>query len=72
MVNESPVVRDIEELLVLKRRSGEQEWLPARPLLNAHLGRLMAELAEASPAVGAPDMTLLDELLAETVLAGHA
>ena len=72
LVTDPAVLRDIEELLVLKRRRGEQEWLPARPLLNAYLGRLMAELAEASPAAGTPDMTLLDELLAETVLAGRA
>lgn len=68
-----PVVRqDIEELLILKRRSGEQEWLPARPQLNAYLSGLMAELAEASPGEGRCDLTRLDELLAETVLAGSA
>jgi predicted nucleotidyltransferase len=72
LVDDPAVLRDIEELLALKRRSGEQEWLPARPLLNAYLDRLLATLAEASPAVGSPDMTLLDELLAETVLAPAA
>jgi len=72
LVTDPAVLQDIEELLVLKRRSGEQEWLPARPLLNAYLCGLMTELAEASPEDGAPDMTLLDELLAETVLAGRA
>jgi hypothetical protein len=55
-------------LLILKRRSGEQEWLPSRPLLNAYLERLMAELAQATPPAGEPNMTPLDDLLAETVL----
>jgi predicted nucleotidyltransferase len=72
LVVDPAVLQDIEELLILKRRSGEQEWLPARPVLNGYLNGLMAELAEASPGDGIPDMTLLDELLAETVLAARA
>jgi uncharacterized protein len=61
------VLHDIEQLLAVKRRSGEQEWLPARPLLNAYLDALLAELAATDPAVTDPPMTLLDELLFETV-----
>jgi predicted nucleotidyltransferase len=72
LVDDPAVLQDIEELLMLKRRSGEQEWLPARPLLNEYLNRLMAELAEASPGDGMPDVTLLDELLAKTVLTARA
>lgn len=71
LVTDPDVLRDIEELLVLKRRSGEQEWLPARPVLNAYLARLIAELTEATPAVGTPVMSHLDDLLADTVL-GHS
>ncbi|AKJ27285.1 DNA polymerase beta superfamily protein [Caldimonas brevitalea] len=68
LVTERAVLQDIEELLAVKRRSGEQEWLPARPGLNAYLEGLMGRLAEAPPTIGAPDMSRLDELLAETVL----
>jgi predicted nucleotidyltransferase len=68
LVNEPAVLQDIEDLLVLKRRSGEQEWLPARPVLNAFLDRLLQELSKAEPSVGEPAMHLLDHLLAETVL----
>jgi len=71
LVTDAAVRRDIDELLVVKRRSGEQEWLPARPVLNAYLEQLMAELAEAQPAIGQPDMRALDELLAETVLSSR-
>lgn len=74
MVAEPAVRQEIAELLALKRRSGEQQWLPARPVLNAFLDGLMAELAEANPLLGEADLGLLDDLLAETVLgeAGQA
>ncbi len=68
LVDDPGVRRDIDELLALKRRSGEQEWLPARPLLNAYLDKLLAELAQASPPIGTPELTVLDELLAQTLL----
>lgn len=68
LVHDTEVLQDIEELLQLKRRSGEQEWLPARPVLNAFLERLLASLASAEPAIGEPDMGRLDDLLADTVL----
>lgn len=68
LVRDPAVLRDIEELLVLKRRSGEQEWLPARPVLNEYLRALMAELATAEPKPGHTDWVFLDELLADTVL----
>ena len=68
LVTEPAVRHDIAALLDLKRRSGEQEWLPARPILNAFLEALLLELAEAKPAIGKPDMAVLDALLAETVL----
>lgn len=68
MVDDVDVRKEIDELLVLKRRSGEQEWLPARPVLNAYLERLLADLAQAQPAIGDPDMRVLDDLLAETLL----
>jgi predicted nucleotidyltransferase len=68
LVNEQAVLQDIEDLLTLKRRSGEQEWLPARPVLNGFLERLLMELSQAEPHVGEPAMHLLDDLLAETVL----
>lgn len=71
LVTDPAVQRDIDELLVVKRRSGEQEWLPARPVLNTYLEQLMAELDQAQPAIGQPDMRALDELLAETVLSGR-
>ncbi|WP_374567478.1 DNA polymerase beta superfamily protein [Ideonella sp.] len=71
MVTDVAVQRDIDELLVIKRRSGEQEWLPARPVLNTYLEQLMADLADAQPAIGQPDMHTLDQLLAETVLSGR-
>lgn len=56
----------LDDLLALKRRGGEQEWLPARPVLNAFLGRLLQKLSQAEPGVGEPAMHLLDDLLAET------
>jgi predicted nucleotidyltransferase len=68
LVDEPAVLQDVQELLVLKRRSGEQEWLPARPILNAFLDRLMQSLSEAQPSMAEPEMHLLDALLAETVL----
>ena len=71
LVTDPAVQRDIDELLEIKRRSGEREWLPARPVLNAYLEQLMAELAEAQPAIGQPEMRALDDLLAETVLSGR-
>ncbi|MEK8032524.1 nucleotidyltransferase domain-containing protein [Ideonella sp. DXS29W] len=69
LVHDDAVRRDIDELLVIKRRSGEQEWLPARPVLNAYLTELMARLAEGQPSIGSPDFQALDDLLADTVLA---
>lgn len=68
LVPDAAVRQDIDELLVLKRRSGEQEWLPARPLINTFLEGLLADLADASPPAGDADLPLLDDLLAETVL----
>jgi uncharacterized protein len=62
------VLREIEDLLVLKRQSGEQEWLPARPVLNAYLNELIADLTNAQPATGEPDMQVLDDLLYETLI----
>jgi predicted nucleotidyltransferase len=72
LVDDPAVLQEIEALLALKRRSGEQEWLPARPVLNAYLAGLLQQLEEAIPHVGEPDMTLLDQLLAETVLGAGA
>ncbi|MGM9486622.1 nucleotidyltransferase domain-containing protein [Ideonella sp. YS5] len=72
MVDDPLVRQDIDELLALKRRSGEQEWLPARPRLNAYLAGLMQRLEGADPDVGQADMTLLDDLLAQTVLGARA
>ena len=73
LVDDPSVLTDIEGLLALKRCSGEQEWLPARPVLNAYLASLMQSLESTRPEVGKPDMERLDELLAETVLGqvGH-
>jgi predicted nucleotidyltransferase len=68
LVQDDAVRREIDELLALKRRSGEQAWLPRRPRLNAFLEALIAQLARATPAVGAPPLHRLDELLADTVL----
>lgn len=68
LVSEAAVLQDIEDLLALKRRSGEQEWLPARPTLNAFLDGLLQELSQAEPSVGTPAMHLLDDLLADTVM----
>jgi predicted nucleotidyltransferase len=68
LVSDPAVLQEIEELLILKRRSGEQEWLPSRPLLNGYLEGLMDELAQATPPAGEPNMAPLDGLLAETVL----
>lgn len=68
LVADPAVQRDIGELLVIKRRSGEQEWLPARPVLNAYLDKLLAKLAQANPAVGHPTLAMLDDLLAQALL----
>lgn len=70
LVDDAAVLADIDDLLVQKRRSGEMDWLPARPVLNAFLERLRAELAEATPAEGRVDTSPLDDLLAETLVAG--
>lgn len=67
-IQEAEVLADIEALLVLKRQAGEQEWLPARPVLNAYLQRLMAELAQEQPGSTEPDMRLLDQLLFDTLV----
>jgi uncharacterized protein len=72
LVDDPAVLQEIEALLALKRRSGEQEWLPARPVLNAYLASLLQRLEQAIPHVGETDMTLLDQLLAETVLGAGA
>lgn len=68
MVGDPAVRHEIAELLVLKRRSGEQEWLPARPVLNAFIGELVAQLALAQPRDEAVPLERLDELLFETVM----
>lgn len=68
LVRDPAVLHDIEELLTLKRRSGEQEWLPARPVLNEYLTELMQELEAATPVPAHTDGSLLDELFADTVL----
>jgi predicted nucleotidyltransferase len=68
LVHDPAVLSDIAELLALKRRSGEQEWLPARPVLNAFLTQLMQELDAAAPATTRADGAVLDELFADVVL----
>lgn len=68
LVHEPEVRDEIRQLLVLKRASGEQAWLPARPRLNAYLEHLLARLAEAQPAVGRPPMEPLDALLFDAVM----
>lgn len=67
MVGDPAVRRDIDELLVLKRRSGEQEWLPARPVLSAFIDRTMASLEQARPGEEAVPMEVLDRVMFETV-----
>lgn len=68
MVSDPAVRQEIAELLVLKRRSGEQEWLPARPVLNAFIGALVAELAQARPRDESVSLERLDDVLFETVM----
>lgn len=70
MVPDAAVRCEIAELLVQKRRSGEQEWLPARPVLNAFIAALVEGMAQASPRDEAAPLERLDEVLRETVLAG--
>ena len=69
LVTDAEVRRDIDELLVQKRQAGEQEWLPARPRLNAFISESLARLHGAQPAIGQPNLAPLDRLLADTVLA---
>ncbi|NKI94656.1 hypothetical protein FHT26_002595 [Rhizobacter sp. SG703] len=70
MVDDPAVRQEIAELLVSKRRSGEQEWLPARPVLNAFIGTLVAELAQARPRDESVSLERLDDVLFETVMGG--
>jgi predicted nucleotidyltransferase len=70
MVRDPAVLQDIDELLGLKRRSGEQEWLPARPVVNRFLEGLLAQLEKAEPADSNPDLGVLDELFCGAVLEG--
>lgn len=67
-VHDAAVLREVDDLLRLKRLSGEQEWLPARPVLNAFLESLLASLESAQPAIGDRSLEVLDALMAETVL----
>ena len=69
LVTDAEVRRDIDQLLVQKRQVGEQEWLPARPRLNAFISESLARLHGAQPAIGQPNLAPLDRLLADTVLA---
>jgi predicted nucleotidyltransferase len=68
LVDDAAVRIEIDELLVLKRRSGEQEWLPSRPALNRYLEGLLERLAQAQPRIKDVSMEPLDRLLAQTVL----
>ena len=68
LVTDAAVRLDIAELLAQKRQAGEQEWLPARPRLNAFIDEALARLHQAQPAIGQPDLAPLDRLLADTVL----
>ena len=68
MVTDPDVRRDIDELLAQKRQAAEQEWLPARPGLNAFIAESLARLQQAQPAIGRPNPAPLDRLLADTVL----
>jgi predicted nucleotidyltransferase len=68
LVTDADVRRDIDELLVQKRQASEQEWLPARPRLNAFIRESLTRLHEAQPAIGKPNLAPLDRLLADTVL----
>jgi predicted nucleotidyltransferase len=70
LVRDEAVRRDIDELLAIKRRSGEQEWLPARPLLNAFLQGLLDTLGKAQPVVSETNMAVLDDVLFDTVSQG--
>ena len=68
LVTDADVRRDIDELLLQKRQASEQEWLPARPRLNAFISESLARLHEAQPAMGRPNLAPLDRLLADSVL----
>lgn len=70
LVHDAAVRREIDELVVLKRRSGEQEWLPARPVLNAYIEGMVAMLGRAQPREEAVPMELLDDVLFETAMGG--
>jgi predicted nucleotidyltransferase len=68
LVDDPAVLREIDDLLVLKRSGGELDWVPARPVLNQFLQQLLHELDTAQPARGEPDFQPLDELFVQTVM----
>lgn len=72
LVDDPAVLREIEDLLVIKRGVAEGEWLPARPVLNQFVAQLLAQLEAARPDHGEPAIERLDELFAQTVLASPA
>ncbi|HSI50305.1 MAG TPA: nucleotidyltransferase domain-containing protein [Ideonella sp.] len=68
LVDDAAVRNDIAELLMLKRQAGEQDWLQARPVLNAFMDRVLASMAELQPALVQRSLAPLDALLADTLL----
>lgn len=67
----APLRAEIEELLVIKQRAGEAQYGARRPLLHAFIKEELArgEIADALPESRSGEITELDKLLYQTVMA---
>jgi uncharacterized protein len=68
-VQSGEVIAEIEQLLAQKRKAGEADLLPRRPVLNMFIERLLAGFESARPLEPAVDLTALDSLFERTLLA---
>jgi uncharacterized protein len=68
MIKDPAVLGEIEELLIMKRESGEKDLFAKRPILNDFLERSFAQLANYKPEMVPINLAVLDQLFFATVL----
>lgn len=71
LIEDKAVLADIAELLHEKRHVPEQQLMPRKPALNTFIEKSLATLESQAPPMQKPDVSLLDRIFADTVLANN-